>query len=71
MIEEPHLGRLMTKIHGPVKPATERLEFGGLDHTTVLQKPINLSTESTTSEARSCASLHSRDTAHPEHKGAQ
>ena len=26
-IEEPHLGRLMTKIGGPVKPASERLEF--------------------------------------------
>ncbi len=28
MIEEPHLGRLMEKIRGPVKPATERMEFG-------------------------------------------
>ena len=28
MIEEPHLGRLMTKIGGPVKAASERLEFG-------------------------------------------
>jgi len=27
-IEEPHLGRLMAKIHGPLKPATERMEFG-------------------------------------------
>ena len=27
-IEEPHLGRLMAKIGGPVKPASERLEFG-------------------------------------------
>jgi hypothetical protein len=27
LIEEPHLGRLMTKITGPVKPAPERLEF--------------------------------------------
>ena len=27
MIEEPHLGRLMEKISGPVKPASERLEF--------------------------------------------
>ena len=27
-IEEPHLGRLMTKIGGPVRPASERLEFG-------------------------------------------
>ena len=27
-IEEPHLGRLMEKISGPVKPASERLEFG-------------------------------------------
>ncbi len=28
MIEEPHLGRLMDKIRGPVRPATERMEFG-------------------------------------------
>lgn len=28
LIEEPHLGRLMAKIRGPVKPATERMEFG-------------------------------------------
>ena len=28
MIEEPHLGRLMAKIRGPVKPAHERMEFG-------------------------------------------
>jgi hypothetical protein len=27
VIEEPHLGRLMAKISGPVKPANERLEF--------------------------------------------
>lgn len=27
-IEEPHLGRLMEKISGPVKPAGERLNFG-------------------------------------------
>jgi hypothetical protein len=27
LIEEPHLGRLMEKIRGPVKPAIERLEF--------------------------------------------
>ena len=27
MIEEPHLGRLMQKISGPVKPADERLAF--------------------------------------------
>ncbi len=27
VIEEPHLGRLMEKIAGPVKPASERLEF--------------------------------------------
>ena len=27
-IEEPHLGRLMAKIHGPVAPAAERLVFG-------------------------------------------
>ncbi len=27
VVEEPHLGRLMEKIGGPVKPANERLEF--------------------------------------------
>ena len=27
-VEEPHLGRLMAKISGPVKPAIERLAFG-------------------------------------------
>ena len=27
-IEEPHLGRLMEKIGGPVRPASERLVFG-------------------------------------------
>lgn len=27
MIEEPHLGRLMTKMAGPGKPASERLDF--------------------------------------------
>ena len=27
VIEEPHLGRLMTKIHGPVTPAPDRLTF--------------------------------------------
>ncbi len=26
-VEEPHLGRLMEKIRGPAKPATERMEF--------------------------------------------
>ena len=26
-VEEPHLGRLMAKIHGPAKPASERMEF--------------------------------------------
>jgi hypothetical protein len=26
-IEEPHLGRLMEKIRGPVKPASERLDY--------------------------------------------
>lgn len=30
-IEEPHLGRLMAKISGPVKPASERLTFGRPD----------------------------------------
>ncbi|MBF0182594.1 MAG: AAA family ATPase, partial [Magnetococcales bacterium] len=28
MVEEPHLGRLMTKISGPVRPIAERLEYG-------------------------------------------
>lgn len=28
MVEEPHLGRLFTKIRGPVTPAPERMEFG-------------------------------------------
>ena len=28
LLEEPHLGRLMTRIRGPVVPATQRLEFG-------------------------------------------
>jgi AAA domain len=27
LIEEPHLGRLMAKIRGPVKPASERLDY--------------------------------------------
>jgi hypothetical protein len=27
LIEEPHLGRLMSKITGPKKPASERLSF--------------------------------------------
>ena len=27
LIEEPHLGRLMAKIRGPVKPASERLAY--------------------------------------------
>jgi hypothetical protein len=27
MVEEPHLGRLMEKVRGPVRPAAERLEF--------------------------------------------
>jgi hypothetical protein len=27
MIEEPHLGKLLAKINGPVKPASERLNF--------------------------------------------
>ena len=50
MIEEPHLGRLMAKIHTPVKPASERLTFGGADHTTVQQPPNNVFTESNPSE---------------------
>lgn len=28
MVEEPHLGRLMAKVAGPVRPASERLDFG-------------------------------------------
>ena len=28
MVEEPHLGRLMAKISGPVRPIQERLEYG-------------------------------------------
>ncbi|MBF0190251.1 MAG: ATP-binding protein [Magnetococcales bacterium] len=28
MVEEPHLGRLMTKISGPVRPIQERLDYG-------------------------------------------
>ncbi|MBF0141203.1 MAG: ATP-binding protein [Magnetococcales bacterium] len=28
MVEEPHLGRLMAKISGPVRPIHERLEYG-------------------------------------------
>jgi len=31
LIEEPHLGRLMTKIAGPAKPAAERLDFSRPD----------------------------------------
>ncbi|MGE3150662.1 MAG: hypothetical protein AB7K04_16525 [Pseudorhodoplanes sp.] len=34
-VEEPHLGRLMTKIRGPVKPATERLTFNRPDTATL------------------------------------
>lgn len=30
LIEEPHLGRLMTKMAGPVRPAAERLRFDAL-----------------------------------------
>ena len=44
-IEEPHLGRLMAKITGPVKPARERLTFGGRDHTTVTQPTPTVSSE--------------------------
>ena len=41
LIEEPHLGRLMTKIKGPVKPAPERLDFARpvLNESTELQEP--------------------------------
>jgi len=37
-IEEPHLGRLMTKIKSPAAPAPERLRF---DSPKTLQEPIN------------------------------
>ena len=37
-IEEPHLGRLMEKIAGPAKPASERLAFA---------RPISASTAGT------------------------
>lgn len=30
LVEEPHLGRLMTKMAGPVRPAAERLRFDAL-----------------------------------------
>jgi AAA domain len=41
LIEEPHLGRLMDKIHGPVKPVNERLQF---------ERPTSVTTESNTTE---------------------
>jgi hypothetical protein len=41
MIEEPHLGRLMAKIHTPVKPAVERLEFGRPSASTADPQPSN------------------------------
>ncbi|BCO30085.1 hypothetical protein TspCOW1_01880 [Thiohalobacter sp. COW1] len=50
MIEEPHLGRLMVKIRSAVKPAAERLTFGGADHTRVPQDPNTVSPESNLSE---------------------
>ena len=40
MIEEPHLGKLMQKISGPVKPASERLTF-----TKVQPQPTTNTTE--------------------------
>jgi hypothetical protein len=61
VIEEPHLGRLMEKIHGPVTPPSDRLTFA---------RPAPIETQTNT-EARSSASMHPRDTAHPEHKGVQ
>ena len=39
MIEEPHLGRLMEKIKGPVRPAAERLEFAKPDAQTADTDP--------------------------------
>ena len=62
MIEEPHLGRLMAKIHTPVKPAVERLEFARPSAPTADPQP---SIESD----RSSPSMDSRHTIHPEHKG--
>ena len=41
-IEEPHLGRLMAKMAGPVRAATERLRFDALPS---LQSPATQSTE--------------------------
>lgn len=41
LIEEPHLGRLMEKIHGPVTSVNERLEF---------KRPALVTTESITTE---------------------
>ena len=38
VIEEPHLGRLMTKMAGPGKPASERLDFS---------RPVNLELNTT------------------------
>lgn len=43
LIEEPHLGRLMTKMAGPVRPAAERLRFDALPSP---QAPASQSTES-------------------------
>lgn len=34
LIEEPHLGRLMARIRGPAKPASERLAYGNPSPTT-------------------------------------
>lgn len=44
MIEEPHLGRLMTKMAGPGKPASERLDFS---------RPANLDLNTTSSTQES------------------
>ena len=61
MIEEPHLGRLMAKIHGPVTPPSDRLIF---------VRPAPLETPTDT-DARASTSVHSRDTVNPEPKGVQ
>lgn len=71
LIEEPHLGKLMAKIRGPVKPAADRLSFGGPDQTKVLHATNTLNNESPVTEARSSASMQPRDTDHPDHKGAK
>ena len=54
LIEEPHLGRLMAKIRGPVRPASERLAFG--------RPSPPPSSVSPTPEAAPDAPIHSENT---------